>query len=1014
MPVNKKEQKNHNNKSVSRSSRLLAWLLAVMLILGSFSAIIYGVWGGDAQAAQVEGSVSFPQMESPVFMPRTNVDSGMAAYFATAVVTGNTVNVRSGPSSKYSVLGTVRKGAKLNVKGKFSNNWYKIEFKNGFGYITGQYLGSFQAENTDVDKEMTVVSGTAVVKESLNVRKGPATTYSKLAVLAKGTRVELLGKFANNWYKIKYSGGTGYVSGDYLAVTEQTTNQTTTTKPTTTTTKPTTTLPTTTAPGVDSGMTVVSGTATVTEPLNIRKGPATTYNKITVMPKGTVVELLGRFSNNWYKIRYGNIIGYVSGDYLKVSVVTTTTTKPTTTTTKPTTTTTKSTTTTTKPTTTTTKPTTTPTTKPTTTAPGIDSGIINVQGRAVTTDALSVRKGPATTYGRLTVLDKGTTVDFVGKFSNNWYKIKYGSGYAYVCGDYLKISQTTTTTAKHEDDVQTMDRYGVTTARLNVRKGPGTKYDVVTVAPVGSRLHITGKTADGWYRIAYGSVQAYVSADYVKLESETATTTTRPVTTTTKPTTTATTATTKPTTTTTTQPETTLPQTDVDKGMLPAKGTASVTVDLNVRSGPATSYDKIGSVPNGTTVSLLGRFRVGNTYWYKINFGGGAGYVSGDYMKAFNIKLDASGGKAQSGELRGVWLSYIELNFATGWDNEKICNTKVTEMFDKAAADGMNAVFVHVRPFSDAYYKSDYFPWSAYVTGTQGDVPAFDPLQIMIDEAHKRGLELHAWINPYRVSTSGTDIKRLAENNPARVWLEANPNDTRVIKWGKGLYYNPASEDVRKLIVNGVDEIVRNYDVDGIHFDDYFYPTTDASIDAADYKNYKSAGGTMTLKQWRTDNVDRMVKSCYDAVKSVNPSVAFGISPQGNIMNNTDELYADVYKWGAEGGYVDYLAPQIYFGFNHWLAAFDKWTDDWIDLVSNPNVKLYIGLGAYRIGTNQGGLPAQQQEWIKNTDNLKRQLEYMRWTGGCDGFILFSYNSLWGADVNAYSEEELKNLLSVL
>ncbi len=951
---------NSKKSSHGKSWRILAAILAAMIVLSGLSAVVMGMSKNPPQSQLPAGDVVIPRMEVPLLTePRVNPDSGMTVYDAVATVTGGTVNVRSGPSTSYKILGTVRKNMQVTVVGKFSSNWYKIKFASGYGYMSGKYLGSFKVSGgspsvSGSDAGMTAFNGTAVTTDNLNVRKGPSTSYSKLGVLPKKQSVTLVGKFTSNWYKIKYGSSYGYVCGDYL--TKISGGTTVTTAP------PTTAKPTTAAPSIDAGITAVSGKAVTTDALNVRKGPNTSYSKLGVLSKGASVVLVGKFEKtNWYKIQYGNGYGYVCGDYIKVSAAATT--KPT-------------------------------TAKPTTTAPSIDAGITAVSGKAVTTDVLNVRKGPATSYAKLGILPAKTTVTLIGKFEKtNWYKIAYGSGYGYVCGDYLKLSTTTTTTVKPNDGFQVKDTYGVTTARLNIRTAPDTKASILEVAPKGVKLHIIGTNSAGWYKIQYGTRDAYVFAEYVVLDSVTPPTTEKPATTTT----------------------TTVKPSDADNGMLSASGTAVVSQDnLNVRSGPATSYNSIGKLQANTTVTLQGRFHVGKTYWYKIKYGGGSGYISGDYLKNFDIKLNASGSKAVTGELRGVWLSYIELNFATGTNNEAICKAKVSEYFDKVAKDGMNAVFVHVRPFSDAYYKSDYFPWSVYVSGEQGKEPTYDPLKYMVEEAHKRGLELHAWVNPYRISTSGTSISKLAANNPARVWLEKNPNDTRVIKWNNGLYYNPASEDVQKLIINGVEEIVKKYDVDGVHFDDYFYPTTDASIDAADYAKYKSSGGTMTLKQWRTDNVDKMVRGCYSAVKKINNSVAFGISPQGTIENNVNELYADVYKWGSVKGYVDYLAPQIYFGFNHNFAPFDKWTDRWVNLVTLPNVKLYIGLGAYRCGVQQSGEEPMRYEWVRNTDNLARQLDYLRWTGSCDGFILYSYNSLWAANANDYAKKELKNFLDIL
>ena len=203
--------------------------------------------------------------------------------------------------------------------------------------------------------------------------------------------------------------------------------------------------------------------------------------------------------------------------------------------------------------------------------------------------------------------------------------------------------------------------------------------------------------------------------------------------------------------------------------------------------------------------------------------------------------------KGTDKEFRAVWIAYYDFVDSKEMDKEAF-TAYVGEMFDNVAGIGMNAVMVHVRAFSDAMYKSSYYPWSYYASGQQGVSPGYDPLKIMVKEAHKRGLEIHAWLNPYRVTSSwngGTDVTKLSKKNPARKWLtnSKTSDDRYVLSYGGAMYYNPSVSAVRKLIVNGVKEIVENYDVDGIHFDDYFYPDLgtgyETNFDAPEYEKYK-------------------------------------------------------------------------------------------------------------------------------------------------------------------------------
>ena len=197
-------------------------------------------------------------------------------------------------------------------------------------------------------------------------------------------------------------------------------------------------------------------------------------------------------------------------------------------------------------------------------------------------------------------------------------------------------------------------------------------------------------------------------------------------------------------------------------------------------------------------------------------------------------------------EFRAVWIAYYDYKDITEKDKESFTKA-IGEMFDNVVDMGMNAVVVHVRPFGDAMYKSKYYPWSFYAAGQQGVSPGYDPLKIMVKEAHDRGLEIHAWLNPYRVTSTwngGTDVTTLSKKNQARKWLtnKSTKDDRYVLSYGGALYYNPSVSAVRKLIVNGVKEIVKNYDVDGIHFDDYFYPDLDkgyeTNFDAPEYEKY--------------------------------------------------------------------------------------------------------------------------------------------------------------------------------
>lgn len=366
-------------------------------------------------------------------------------------------------------------------------------------------------------------------------------------------------------------------------------------------------------------------------------------------------------------------------------------------------------------------------------------------------------------------------------------------------------------------------------------------------------------------------------------------------------------------------------------------------------------------------------------------------------------------------DLKAVWISYYELNFKG--KTEQQFKAAIDNMFDQIKDIGLNAVICHVRPNADSYYPSEYFPWSANLTGTQGYDPGYDPLKYMVHAAHSRGLQFHAWLNPYRVSSRLDDISQLAENHPARIWLSDDiaDNDDWAVRCNGGIYFNPAIPEVQKLIIDGVREIINNYDVDGIHLDDYFYPTTSPDFDKSAYQRYVDSvdGKPLSLADWRRANVNSLVQGIYRAIHEKS-GICFGISPSAHISTdktdkNYNELYADITLWMSNSGYIDYIAPQLYFGFEYPndKFKFNNLLNQWMGLSRHPSVKIYIGLPAYKIGT----LDAGSDEWIKSSDILKRQVEQV-WQTEADGFIIYSYSGLTSqAELNKTQLDNLRGLL---
>ena len=358
-------------------------------------------------------------------------------------------------------------------------------------------------------------------------------------------------------------------------------------------------------------------------------------------------------------------------------------------------------------------------------------------------------------------------------------------------------------------------------------------------------------------------------------------------------------------------------------------------------------------------------------------------------------------------EVRAVWISYLDLMPIVQGKSKSEFRSNIRNAFDNCAEMGLNTLIVQVRPFADALYESAYFPYSYIVNGSnlEGYDPGFDPLEIMVTEAHSRGLKIEAWLNPYRVRNPNAKIG-LSGDSIAAQWQ--NDYSDYVIEYKTGLYFNPARKDVQDLIVNGVIEIVKNYAVDGIHFDDYFYPSPDNNFDSIAYDEYTSGGGKKSLGDWRRNNVNTLVKRLYKEIKAIRSSCKFGISPQGNHGNNYSQQYIDVAKWGSTPGYVDYICPQIYWGYENKAAPYSEMLSSWEDMITSPKVQLYVGLASYKIGGNE-------KDFTNSTDIMERQVSDAREMKHYKGFALYRYDSLFNppSKLKKQIATEKNNLMSI-
>ncbi|MFB9252053.1 glycoside hydrolase family 10 protein, partial [Sphaerisporangium melleum] len=357
----------------------------------------------------------------------------------------------------------------------------------------------------------------------------------------------------------------------------------------------------------------------------------------------------------------------------------------------------------------------------------------------------------------------------------------------------------------------------------------------------------------------------------------------------------------------------------------------------------------------------------------------------------------AGGGHASARQMRGMWIASV---VNTNWPSRPGLSaaqqkSEFLSWLDLAVARRLNAVFVQVRPTADAFWPSALEPWSQYLTGVQGRDPGYDPLGFMVEAAHRRGLAFHAWFNPYRVSMQG-DLRRLAPEHPAR----RNPGWT--VTYDGKLYYNPGLPKVRAFVQDAIMDAVTRYDIDGVHFDDYFYPYPVPGKqfnDAAAYARHGS--GFADKAAWRRHNVNLLIKEMGERVRKAKPYAQWGVSPFGIWRNagtdrhgsatsgsqSYDDQYADSRLW-VRKGWIDYVVPQLYWYIGMKAADYAVLAPWWARLVEDTRTLLWIGQGAYNVGV--AGLPAPWQDPAE----LSRHLTMNRDHPGIGGDVYFSAGDL--------------------
>ncbi|MDQ5984169.1 MAG: hypothetical protein RUMPE_01207 [Eubacteriales bacterium SKADARSKE-1] len=388
--------------------------------------------------------------------------------------------------------------------------------------------------------------------------------------------------------------------------------------------------------------------------------------------------------------------------------------------------------------------------------------------------------------------------------------------------------------------------------------------------------------------------------------------------------------------------------------------------------------------------------------------------IKHDFLKLNNMSKSVSAETLQNNnlnaniknEMRAIWVPYMDLDMKGTDYSQTSFQKKFDCIVNESKSFNMNTLIVHVRPFGDALYPSKISPWSHIISGTQGNDPGYDPLKYMVEKTHQAGMKIQAWINPLRVQLANQP-EIISNDSPFSKWKRSDNLNTSdiVVDLGAEKYYNPGYPEIRKLIIDGVKEVVSNYDVDGIHFDDYFYPKNNETFDTACYNEYCSKikqGQALDHLKWRTANISSLIAGVYSAIKSIKPNIEFGISPECNISNDL-EVGADVYSWMKSPGYLDYICPQTYVNFENPNLPFSKSVDEWKSLIKGDNIKLYYGIGVYKAGSD-----LDEGTWKKSNNILMHQVEYAR-SVGCDGFMLFSYGDL----KKPQSKEEVINVMKL-
>ena len=362
---------------------------------------------------------------------------------------------------------------------------------------------------------------------------------------------------------------------------------------------------------------------------------------------------------------------------------------------------------------------------------------------------------------------------------------------------------------------------------------------------------------------------------------------------------------------------------------------------------------------------------------------------------------------SESSKTHAIWFSFLEYEQMLTGRSEAEFTTAVQTMMSNLESLGINKIYAHASSYTDAFYKSSYYPWSKYCSGILDEDPGFDPLAIIINEATLRNIKVDAWINPLRSFTE-EELAGLDDKYLVKQWYnDPNAKESHLM-YANGRYYlNPGNKDVLTLIESIVKELCNNYSLTGIHIDDYFYPTEMSDeLDQVTYQTYLAENPNTSIADYRIHCTDVLVETIHSITKT-HKNYVFSISPNANIQTNLTTYYADVEKWMKSKDYCDQMIPQIYFGFENETMPFKEVVDQWESL-SNGKVDLLFGLAGYKVGKEDKYAGSGSQEWIENTDVLSRQLDYVSNQRYYDGIAIFRYYLIFYPENATYDQMQME------